>query len=91
MATSSTASAVRRLATKLAPSSTITVSGTRQFHASGPKHYGDEYIHAEHMYDIQGMKNRKLKVFLGTFGALAIGIMVPIWAVQYQRKKQGGV
>jgi hypothetical protein len=43
------------------------------------------------MYDIQGMKSRKLKVFLGTFGALAIGIMVPIWAVQYQTKKQGGV
>lgn len=66
-------------------------AGTRQFHASGTKHYGDDYLHAEHMYNVQGMKNRKLKVFLGSFGSLALGIMVPVWAVQYQMKKQGGL
>ncbi|CAM6023084.1 unnamed protein product [Sphagnum balticum] len=91
MASSATATVVRRLATKLAKSPTASVSGTRQFHASGPKHYGDDYLHAEHMYNIQGMKNRKLKVFLGSFGSLALGIMVPVWAVHYQMKKQGGL
>lgn len=65
-------------------------AGTRQFHATGAKRYSNDYIHADHMYDITAMKNRKLKMAVGTFGALAIGIVVPIWAVQFQMKKQGG-
>ncbi|XP_024356743.1 uncharacterized protein [Physcomitrium patens] len=92
MASSATASAVRRLVSKVAttaPTSAAT-SGTRQFHATGAKRYSNDYIHADHMYDITAMKNRKLKMAVGTFGALAIGIVVPIWAVQFQMKKQGG-
>jgi hypothetical protein len=65
-------------------------AGIRQFHATGAKRYSNDYIHAEHMYDITAMKNRKVKMAAGVFGSLAIGIMVPIWAVQYQLKKAGG-
>ena len=39
------------------------------------------------MYDFAGMKNRKVKMFFGVFGALAIGTFVPILAVGYQLKK----
>ena len=66
------------------------VAGIRQFHATGAKRYSDDYIHAEHMYNITGIKNRKAKMAAGVFGSLTIGIMVPIWAVQYQLKKAGG-
>ena len=65
-------------------------AGVRQFHATGAKRYSDDYIHADHMYNITAMKNRKLKMGVGVFGSLAIGIMVPIWAVQFQMKKAGG-
>ena len=66
------------------------VAGVRQFHATGAKRYSNDYIHAEHMYDITSMKNRKLKMGLGVFGSLGLGIMVPIWAVHFQLKKSGG-
>lgn len=69
----------------------LDVVGTRQFHSTGAKSYSNDYIHAEHMYNITGMKNRKVKMFVGVFGALAIGTIVPIWAVRFQMKKQGAL
>ncbi|KAG0556752.1 hypothetical protein KC19_11G076900 [Ceratodon purpureus] len=87
MASSAAATAVRRAVAKIAPPAS---SGVRQFHATGAKRYSDDYIHADHMYNITAMKNRKLKMGVGVFGSLAIGIMVPIWAVQFQMKKAGG-
>jgi len=69
----------------------LILAGTRQFHATGAKRYSNDYIHAEHMYDITAMKNRKVKMALGVFGALAFGTVVPIFAVHFQMKKQGGL
>jgi len=89
MASSASVSAVRRVVSKVA-ATTPAVSGTRQFHATGAKRYSNDYIHAEHMYDITAMKNRKVKMALGVFGSLALGTFVPIWAVHFQMKKQGG-
>ncbi|KAG0600948.1 hypothetical protein M758_11G073100 [Ceratodon purpureus] len=90
MASSVAASAVRRAVSKVAAIAPPASSGVRQFHATGAKRYSDDYIHADHMYNITAMKNRKLKMGVGVFGSLAIGIMVPIWAVQFQMKKAGG-
>lgn len=47
----------------------------------------DDYIHAEHMYNLPAMKHRKLKMGIGVFGVLAIGTFVPIGAVIFQQRK----
>ncbi|GBG68959.1 hypothetical protein CBR_g3658 [Chara braunii] len=54
--------------------------------------YGDEpaYLHAEHMYDLPSMKNRKLKMGLLVFGGLGFGIAVPLFAVAVQQQKAKG-
>ncbi|RRT36227.1 hypothetical protein B296_00057914 [Ensete ventricosum] len=45
------------------------------------------YIHAKHMYNLERMKHRKLKVTLGVLSAFGIGVAVPIYAVIFQQKK----
>ncbi|XP_031115026.1 uncharacterized protein LOC116019081 [Ipomoea triloba] len=65
----------------------------RGIHSTGVKRMGghghDEpfYIHAKHMYNLDRMKNQKLKMSLGVFTAFSIGVGVPIWAVIFQQKK----
>lgn len=72
------------------------VTAKRGFHATGAKRMGgghahghDEpyYLHAKHMYNLDRMKNQKLKMTLGVFGVFAIGTGVPIFAVIFQQKK----
>ncbi|KAJ7561281.1 hypothetical protein O6H91_03G021700 [Diphasiastrum complanatum] len=86
--------AVKHLAPTLGASGASRI-GSRALHAGGIKQtsehggsYGADYLHAEHMYNIPAMSHRKLKFGLGVFGALAIGIGVPIFAVVFQQKKQ---
>ncbi|KAL2653696.1 hypothetical protein R1flu_021824 [Riccia fluitans] len=99
MASSMAVAALRRVAstTKTA----VPSLGKRGFQSSGAKHgghgggasgelYSNDYLHAPHMYDLLGMKQRKLKMGLLIFGGLAFGSAVPIIASQYQQKKQGG-
>ncbi|XP_039066530.1 uncharacterized protein LOC120212209 [Hibiscus syriacus] len=65
-------------------------------HSSGVKQMGgshahghDEpyYLHAKHMYNLDRMKNQKLKMSLGVFTAFSIDVIVPVYAVIFQQKK----
>ncbi|VVA13697.1 PREDICTED: SLL1 [Prunus dulcis] len=76
-----------------ASEASLSKSGTRGFHSTGVKRMGghghDEpyYLHAKHMYNLDRMSHQKLKVTLGVFTAVSIGVAVPIWAVHFQQKK----
>mmetsp|Transcript_5767 Transcript_5767/g.16512 ORF Transcript_5767/g.16512 Transcript_5767/m.16512 type:complete len:91 (+) Transcript_5767:130-402(+) len=50
----------------------------------------DAYIHAEHMYNMTAMKNRKFKMAAGTIGLVGAGITVPCIAVWWSEKKRAG-
>ena len=66
---------------------------TQGFHAASLKRMGghghDEpfYVHAKHMYNLDGTKNQKLKVTLGVFSGFGIGVAVPLYAVAFQQRK----
>ena len=55
-------------------------------HGAGHDNY-DDYIHAEHMYNLPAMKNRTLKMGLAVSAVVGIGTAVPIIAVIFQQKK----
>ncbi|CAN4097984.1 unnamed protein product [Withania somnifera] len=65
----------------------------REFHLTSIKRMGghghDEpfYLHAKHMYNLDRMSNQKLKLTLGVWSAVAIGVVVPVYAVIFQQKK----
>ncbi|KAI5062713.1 hypothetical protein GOP47_0023252 [Adiantum capillus-veneris] len=64
--------------------------GSHDSHGNGHDSHGDDYdayLHAEHMYNLPGMKHRKLKMGLAVFAVVAIGTGVPIFAVIFQQKK----
>lgn len=69
------------------------MSVTRGLHATGMKRMGghghDEpyYLHAKHMYNLDRMKHRELKVFLSVLASFSIGVGVPVYAVIFQQKK----
>lgn len=66
-------------------------AGSRALH-SAPAKAGssyESYVHADHMYNLQAMKYRKFKIGLGVFGSLAVGTLVPVYAVVYANKKTG--
>lgn len=71
----------------------VFLAANRGFHSSGVKRMGghghDEpyYLHAKHMYNLDRMKNQKLKMSLGVFTAFSIGVIVPVYAVIFQQKK----
>ncbi|KAH7415613.1 hypothetical protein KP509_14G053800 [Ceratopteris richardii] len=56
-------------------------------HHGNDEHDYGAYLHAKHMYDLPGMKNRTLKMGLSVFGVVAFGTAVPIIAVIFQQKK----
>ncbi|KAK4559585.1 hypothetical protein RGQ29_008701 [Quercus rubra] len=72
-------------------------SAKRGLHSTGVKRMGGHghdapyYEHAKHMYNLDKMKNQKLKVTLGTWTVVAIGMGVPVFAVLYQQKKRVSV
>ncbi|BAT96228.1 uncharacterized protein LOC124842773 [Vigna umbellata] len=85
-----------RSAAKLIASSesSISTSVSRGFHSTPMKRMGgghghDEpyYIHAKHMYNLDRMKHRGLKMSLAVFSAFSIGVAVPVYAVIFQQKK----
>ncbi|GMI77190.1 hypothetical protein like AT1G72020 [Hibiscus trionum] len=88
-----------RSASKILTSSSqsiISESAKRGIHSTGVKQMGgnhahghDEpyYLHAKHMYNLDRMKNQKLKMSLGVFTAFSIGVIVPVYAVIFQQKK----
>ncbi|KAL4283799.1 hypothetical protein GQ457_16G019800 [Hibiscus cannabinus] len=88
-----------RSASKILTSSSqslISKSAKRGIHSTGAKQMGgshahghDEpyYLHAKHMYNLDRMKNQKLKMSLGVFTAFSIGVIVPVYAVIFQQKK----
>ncbi|XP_028791167.1 uncharacterized protein LOC114747049 [Neltuma alba] len=68
----------------------------RGFHSTGVKRMGGghghghdepEYLHAKHMYNLDKMKYRPLKMSLAVFSAFSIGVAVPVYAVIFQQKK----
>ncbi|KAJ3700370.1 hypothetical protein LUZ61_004075 [Rhynchospora tenuis] len=71
----------------------LSKSATRSLHATGVKrlsaHAHDEpyYLHAKHMYNLHRMKNQKLKMYLSVAGAVGIGVVVPLIAVDFMQKK----
>ena len=76
----------------------IMLTVTRGFHSTGIKRMGgghghghghDEpyYIHAKHMYNLDRMKYRPLKMSLAVFSVFSIGVAVPVYAVYFQKKK----
>ena len=69
-------------------------TGSRGLHATGMKSMGGHghssdpfYMHARHMYNLDRMKNQKLKMSLGVFTAFSIGVAVPLYAVVFQQHK----
>ncbi|KAK9743295.1 hypothetical protein RND81_03G229900 [Saponaria officinalis] len=86
---------LRHCASKLLNSSKIITSkpASREIHSSGTKMMGghghDEpfYMHAKHMYNLDRMKHQKIKMPLAVFSAVSIGVLVPIFAVNFQQKK----
>jgi len=61
-------------------------------HATTPKGYDNDYIHAETMYNITTMTNRKAKFGTLVFGGVIVGIAIPLVACSFQQKKaRGGV
>ncbi|KAJ7970610.1 SLL1 protein [Quillaja saponaria] len=69
-------------------------SVSRGFHSTGVRRMGgghghDEpfYLHAKHMYNLDRMKNQKLKMSLAVLTAFSIGVAVPVYAVIFQQKK----
>ncbi|XP_022719880.1 uncharacterized protein LOC111277737 [Durio zibethinus] len=76
--------------------SLLSKSADGGFHSTGVKrmrkghaHGHDEpyYLHAKHLHDLDRMKHQKLKMSLGVFTALSVGVFVPINAVIFQLKK----
>eukprot|EP00898_Chlorokybus_atmophyticus_P001436 jgi/Chlat1/2293/Chrsp17S02585 len=71
----------------------LLVSGARSFRSTTAKAGGGahgnepEYLHAPHMYSLDKMPNRKLKMAILVFGGMATGFGVPIAAVYYQLHK----
>merc|ERR1712007_231800 len=45
------------------------------------------YLHSKHMYNLDRMKHRKLKMTLAVWTCVGIGVFVPIFAVNFQQKK----
>ncbi|XP_028791168.1 uncharacterized protein LOC114747050 [Neltuma alba] len=87
-----------RSAVRLLNSSDAVVSKSvsRGFRSTGVKRMGGghghghdepEYMHAKHMYNLDKMKNRPLKMSLAVFSAFSIGVVVPVYAVVFQQKK----
>ncbi|PKI62430.1 uncharacterized protein LOC116200070 [Punica granatum] len=56
-------------------------------HGHGHGHDEPYYLHAKHMYNLDRMKNQKLKMSLAVFTAFGIGVAVPVYAVVFQQKK----
>ena len=78
------ASAVRKAAVELAPKASRTLIPSRT--ASGGAHE-PHYVHAEHMYELWNMKNRKLKFGLSTIAIVVSGFGIPVVAVWYSNYK----
>lgn len=72
----------------------LLVSVQRGIHSTGVKRMGGhghdepDYVHAKHMYDLDKMKHRTLKMSLSVFSVVAIGVAVPIYAVIFSQKKK---
>ncbi|KAJ4790304.1 TonB-dependent heme receptor A [Rhynchospora pubera] len=63
----------------------LSKSATRSLHATA--HDEPYYLHAKHMYNLHRMKNQKLKMYLSVAGAVGIGVVVPLIAVDFMQKK----
>jgi hypothetical protein len=59
-------------------------------HPTTPKGYGNDYIHAETMYNITTMTHRKAKFGTLVFGGIIVGIAIPLTACSFQQKKARG-
>lgn len=75
-------------------SSILPKSVTREIHATARKEMGGHghsaepyYVHAKHMYNLDKMKHRTLKITLSVLTAFSIGVGVPVYAVIFQQKK----
>ncbi|XP_009624725.1 uncharacterized protein [Nicotiana tomentosiformis] len=87
--------ALRSSASKLITSSQSLLSNavSRGIHSTsvrrmgGHGHHEPFYLHAKHMYNLDRMSNQKLKMTLGVWSAVAIGVIVPVYAVVFQQKK----
>lgn len=51
---------------------------------------GDDYIHAETMYNITAMTNRKVKFGALVWGGVSAGILIPLIACGHQQRKAKG-
>ncbi|DBA71318.1 hypothetical protein WJX79_002059 [Trebouxia sp. C0005] len=50
----------------------------------------DDYIHAEHMYSIQKMPHRKIKMAIACSSIVILGFGIPATAIQWQKHKAAG-
>ncbi|KAG6422112.1 hypothetical protein SASPL_118675 [Salvia splendens] len=85
---------LRSCVSKLTNSTIMPKSVKRGIHSTSVKKMGgghghDEpaYMHAKHMYNLDQIKNQRLKMSLAVFTAFSIGVFVPIYAVVFQQKK----
>ncbi|KAG6531716.1 hypothetical protein ZIOFF_005536 [Zingiber officinale] len=65
----------------------------REFHATTAKRMGGHgyeephYVHAKHMYNLDRMKHRPLKMTLAVLSGFSFGVVVPLFAMYFQQKK----
>ncbi|CAM6030276.1 unnamed protein product [Sphagnum balticum] len=83
------APARRLIASKFTANSLPNLLGIREIHTTGAKHYNNDYLHADQMYNLPVMKHRTRKMFIAVFGIVLAGSAVPLLAVHLQMKKQG--
>lgn len=72
----------------------FTFTVNRGIHSTSVKKMGgghghDEpyYMHSKHMYNLDLMKHRTLKMSLFVFSCFSVGVAVPVYAVVFQQKK----
>lgn len=89
---SAVGSAAKRLLER-APKAVRTFKSSASQQSGGHGHSTggyDDYIHAEHMYSMQKMPHRKLKMALACSGIVVAGFGVPITAIFWQKHKAAG-
>ncbi|XP_074577246.1 uncharacterized protein LOC141833664 [Curcuma longa] len=72
-------------------------SVAREFHATTAKRMGGHgyeephYVHAKHMYNLDRIKHRPLKMTLAVLSGFSFGVGVPLFAFYFQQKKTSSV
>lgn len=68
----------------------VHVGRKREVHTTSSRGYSNDYIHAETMYNLTAMTNRKMKFGALVWGGVFAGTVIPLIAVSFQQAKARG-